>query len=131
MAVEKTALRVTELDFLSIRDNLKTFLRSQTEFQDFDFEGSGMAVLLDILAYNTHYMGYYLNMVGNEMFLDSAQLRDSMISHAKLMNYVPASSQGALSRISVRVTPSNVEPSPAAVTLEKYTKLLEIGRAHV
>ena len=79
MAVEKTALRVTELDFLSIRDNLKTFLRSQTEFQDFDFEGSGMAVLLDILAYNTHYMGYYLNMVGNEMFLDTAQLRASVL----------------------------------------------------
>ena len=83
-----------------------------------------MAVLLDLLAYNTHYMGYYLNMVGNEMFLDTAQLRESLISHAKLMNYVPSSQQGSLSKISVRVTPSNVEPSPAAVTLEKYTKLL-------
>ena len=125
MAVEKTALRVTELDFLSIRDNLKTFLRSQTEFQDFDFEGSGMAVLLDILAYNTHYMGYYLNMVGNEMFLDTAQLRASVLSHAKLLNYVPSSKQGALSKVNIRVTPSNVEDNDAAsLTLEKYTRLL-------
>jgi len=83
MAVEPAALRITELDFNSIRENLKNFLRSQTEFQDFDFDGSGMSVLIDILAYNTHYMGYYLNMVGNEMFLDTAQIRASVLSHAK------------------------------------------------
>jgi len=125
MAVEKSALRVTELDFLSIRENLKTFLRSQSEFQDFDFEGSGMAVLLDILAYNTHYMGYYLNMVGNEMFLDTAQIRASVLSHAKLMNYVPSSKQGALSKVDILVTPSNTEDNAAtSVTLEKYTRLL-------
>jgi len=125
MAVEKSALRVTELDFLSIRENLKTFLRSQSEFQDFDFEGSGMAVLLDILAYNTHYMGYYLNMVGNEMFLDTAQIRASVLSHAKLMNYVPSSKQGALSKVDIFVTPSNTEDNAAtSVTLEKYTRLL-------
>ena len=86
MALANTALRVTELDFLSIKENLKNFLRSQTEFQDFDFEGSGISVLLDILAYNTHYMGYYVNMVGNEMFLDTAQIRQSVISHAKTIN---------------------------------------------
>jgi hypothetical protein len=125
MATEKTALRITELDYLSIRENLKNFLRSQNEFQDFDFEGAGMAVLLDILAYNTHYMGYYLNMVGNEMFLDSAQLRNSIISHAKLMNYVPGSRQGALSRININVTPSNTEDANTnSLTLEKYTRLL-------
>ena len=125
MAIEKSALRVTELDYASIRENLKTFLRSQTEFQDFDFEGAGMAVLLDILAYNTHYMGYYLNMVANESFLDSAQLRNSIISHAKLMNYVPGSKQGALSRININVTPSNTEDANTnSLTLEKYTRLL-------
>ena len=70
MATANTALRVTELDFDSIKTNLKNYLRSQSEFQDFDFEGSGMSVLLDILAYNTHYTGYYLNMVANEMFLE-------------------------------------------------------------
>ena len=125
MATEKTALRITELDFLTIKENLKNFLRSQNEFQDFDFEGAGLSVLLEILAYNTHYMGFYLNMVGNESFLDSAQLRNSIISHAKLMNYVPGSKQGALSRININVTPSNTEDANTnSLTLEKYTRLL-------
>lgn len=125
MAQEKAALRVTELDFLSIRDNLKTYLQSQDEFQDFDFEGSGMAVLLDILAYNTHYMGYYLNMVGNESFLDTAQLRESILSHAKHIGYVPGSKRGAKSRININVTPSDTEDQSATtLRLEKYTKLL-------
>ena len=125
MATEKAALRITELDFDSIKQNLKVFLKSQSEFQDFDFEGSGMSVLLDVLAYNTHYMGYYLNMVGNEMFLDSSQLRNSIISHAKLMNYVPGSRQGALSRININVTPSNTEDiTTNSLTLEKFTRLL-------
>lgn len=125
MAEEKSALRVSELDFASIKENLKTYLRSQTEFQDYDFEGSGMSVLLDILAYNTHYMAYYLNMTANEMFLDSAQLRSSILSHAKLMNYVPGSPQGALSKINVTVTPSISEDQAATtLTLNKYTRLL-------
>eukprot|EP00697_Spironema_sp_BW2_P000227 gnl/Spiro4/10303_TR5489_c0_g1_i1.p3 gnl/Spiro4/10303_TR5489_c0_g1~~gnl/Spiro4/10303_TR5489_c0_g1_i1.p3 ORF type:complete len:692 (-),score=151.51 gnl/Spiro4/10303_TR5489_c0_g1_i1:5761-7836(-) len=125
MAVEKSALRVTELDFFEIRNNLKNFLRSQEEFTDFDFEGSGMSVLLDILAYNTHYMGYYLNMVGNEMFLDTAQLRTSVLSHAKMIGYVPNSNQGALSKINIIVTPSNSEDQDeTGLVLERYTRLL-------
>jgi len=125
MAEEKSALRVTELDFATIKENLKTFLRSQTEFQDFDFEGSGMSVLLDILAYNTHYMGFYMNMTANEMFLDSAQLRNSILSHAKLMNYVPGSKQGALSKVNVTVTPSDTEDQDSTtLTLNKYVRLL-------
>jgi hypothetical protein len=125
MSQEKSALRVTELDFLSIKENLKAYLRSQSEFQDYDFEGSGMSILLEILAYNTHYMAYYANMTANEMFLDSAQLRNSIISHAKLMNYVPGSPQGALSKINVTVTPSNAEDQDATtLTLNKYTRLL-------
>lgn len=125
MAVEKSALRVTELDFTSIRENLKTYLRSQSEFQDFDFEGSGMAILLDILAYNTHYMGYYLNMIGNEMFLDTAQIRASVLSHAKSIGYVPASRKGSLSKVNIVATPSEVEDQNAnIITLEKYTRLL-------
>lgn len=125
MATEKAALRVTELDFDSIKENLKTYLRSQSEFEDFDFEGSGMSVLLDILAYNTHYMAYYLNMVGNEMFLDSAQLRSSILSHAKLINYIPASSEGSLSKVNIKVTPSINEDNEAGVlVLGKYTRLI-------
>ena len=120
MATEKAALRISELDFLEIKENLKNYLRSQSEFQDFDFDGSGMSVLLDILAYNTHYMSYYLNMVGNEMFHDTAQLRESIISHAKLMNYVPGSSQGALNRINIKVTPSNAEDNTATSLTLKH-----------
>ena len=70
MAVNDKRLRVTELDFDDIKDNLKIFLKAQNQFTDYDFEGSGMSVLLDTLAYNTHYMAYNANMVANEMFLD-------------------------------------------------------------
>ena len=84
-------LRVTELDFDTIKENLKTFLQQQSEFTDYDFEGSGLSVLLDVLAYNTHYQAYYLNMVANEAFMDTALLRDSVISHAKVLGYVPYS----------------------------------------
>lgn len=120
-----TVLKISELDFDTIKENLKTFLRSQSEFQDYDFEGSGMSVLLDILAYNTHYMGYYLNVIGNEMFLDTAQIRQSVISHAKMINYVPESKHGSQAKINITVTPSvNEDQVTSVITLEKYTKLL-------
>lgn len=125
MSSANTALRITELDFLSIKENLKTYLRSQSEFQDFDFEGSGMSVLLDILAYNTHYMGYYVNMVGNEMFLDTAQIRQSVISHAKMINYVPKSPKASETKVNVTVTPSiNEDQNINTLTLNKYTRFL-------
>ena len=84
-------LRVTELDFDTIKTNLKSFLQQQSQFTDYDFDGSGLSVLLDILAYNTHYNAYYLNMVANESFLDTALLRDSVVSHAKSFCYTPYS----------------------------------------
>ena len=84
-------LRVTELDFDTIKTNLKAFLKQQNEFTDYDFEASGLNVLLDILAYNTHYNAYYLNMVANEAFMDTAVLRSSVVSHAKNLGYVPQS----------------------------------------
>lgn len=84
-------LNITDLDFDTIKTNLTSFLRQQTEFQDYDFEGSGLSVLLDVLAYNTHYNAYYLNMVANEAFLDTALLRDSVVSHAKTLGYIPRS----------------------------------------
>ena len=92
-------LRVTELDFDQIKNNLKTFLNQQTEFTDYDFEGSGLSILLDILAYNTHYNAYYLNMVANESFLDTALLRDSVVSHAKALGYVPYSQRAPIATI--------------------------------
>ena len=75
MAVNEKRLSVTEFDFDDVKDNLKVFLKNQTEFKDYDFEGSGMNIMLDILAYNTHYLGFNANMLANEMFLDSASLR--------------------------------------------------------
>lgn len=120
-----TTITVTDLDFESIKTNLKTFLRNQAQFQDFDFEGSGMNVLLDILAYNTHYNSFYLNMIANEMFLDTSKLRESTISHAKLINYVPESRHGSEAKVNIRVTPSPVEDATVStLTLDKYTRFI-------
>lgn len=125
MASANTTLRVAELDFNSIRNNLKTFLNSQAEFTDYNFEGSGLSVLLDILAYNTYYNSFYLNMVANEAFLDTAQVRQNILSQAKLINYIPASSHAAEAKISVRVTPTATEDQTISyLTLDKYTRLL-------
>ena len=125
MASANTSLRVAELDFNSIRNNLKTFLNSQAEFTDYNFEGSGLSVLLDILAYNTYYNSFYLNMVANEAFLDTAQVRQNILSQAKLINYIPASSHAAEAKISVRVTPTATEDQTISyLTLDKYTRLL-------
>jgi hypothetical protein len=102
------SLRVTELDFDQIKQNLKTFLKSQSEFTDYDFDGSGLSVLLDILAYNTHYQAYYLNMVANEAFMDTALLRDSVISHAKTLGYIPYSRKAPRALINFTVN-TNVD----------------------
>lgn len=119
------ALRVVELDFETYKTNLKNFLSSQTEFQDYDFDGAGLSILIDILAYNSYYQAYYLNSTASEMFLDSAQLRSSVVSLAKMIGYVPGSNQGALSRLNLKITPSNSEPqSITQLFIDKYTKLL-------
>ena len=86
---------ITDLDFDTIKNNLKTFMKTQTEFLDYDFEGSGLNILLDLLAYNTHYNAYYLNMVANESFMDTAILRDSVVGHAKTLGYIPHSAKAA------------------------------------
>ena len=100
-------LRITELDFDTIKTNLKSFLNQQNTFTDYDFDGSGLSILLDILAYNTHYNAYYLNMVANEAFLDTALLRDSVVSHAKVLNYVPYSTQAPVAIINFEGTSSS------------------------
>ena len=143
MASANSSLRVSDLDFNSIRNNLKAYLNNQSEFSDYNFEGSGLSVLLDILAYNTYYNSFYLNMVANEAFLDTAQIRQNILSQAKLINYVPASPHAAEAMVSIRVTPSTSENQTTDyIVLDKYTRLLgadiegksypfEIGRAHV
>ena len=101
MATNPSRLRVTELDFDDIKDNLKTFLKAQSQFRDYDFEGSGMSVLLDILAYNTHYLGFNANMLANEMFLDSSSLRSSAVSHAKMLGYEVSSPRAAAATVTI------------------------------
>lgn len=119
------ALRVADLDFFSIRNNLKNYLKNQATFQDYDFEGSGMSVLLDVLAYNTYYNAYYLNMAANESFLDTAQIRNNILSHAKLVNYIPMSKRGAEAVVNIIVTPGPTEDQAVNyITLDKYTNFL-------
>jgi hypothetical protein len=114
-------LTISELDFNDIKSNLKNFLRDQSEFSDFDFEAAGINVLLDILAYNTHYNAFYLNMVANEMFMDTALLRDSVVSHAKTLGYVPTSSTAARATVDLEIYRS-AGSAQASLTLPKYTK---------
>ena len=112
-----TKLEISELDFDGIKENLKTFLSQQDEFRDYDFEGSGMSVLLDTLAYNTHYLGYNANMLANEMFLDSADLRASVVSKAKQVGYTPTSSTASKAVIDVTVN----NASGASLTMTRGT----------
>jgi hypothetical protein len=107
MATNEKRLRVTELDFDNIKANLKTFLKSQAQFKDYDFEGSGMNILLDVLAYNTHYLGFNANMLANEMFLDSASLRSSVVSHAKTLGYETTSARAPVATVNVNLTTSD------------------------
>ena len=110
---------VANLDFDTIKSNLKNYLSSQSLFSDFNFEGSNMNVLLDILAYNTHYNGVYLNHVASEMFLDSAQIRDSVYSHAKLLNYLPTSYSSSVAYVDVTITPDD---SPHSIDIPRLTE---------
>lgn len=100
-----TSVSLVDLDFETIKSNLKTYLkRSDSPFKDVDFEGSNISQLLNVLSYNTFLNNYYLNMVGSEMFMDTAQLRDSIVSHAKELNYVPRSFTSSEAQISFVVT---------------------------
>lgn len=114
-------LSVSELDFDAIKANLKDYLRDQNEFDGFDFEGSAMNILLDVLAYNTHYNSFYLNMIANEMFLDSAALRPSVVSHAKLLGYTPRSTTAAVATVNVAITKS-VSDATTILTLPRFTQ---------
>ena len=116
---EIAKLNIAELDFDSIKNNLKDYFASQTEFTDHDFGGSAISVMLDILAYNTYYNAYYVNMLASESFLDSAQLRDSVVSKASMLGYTPQSSTGAKANVSITVTP---EDAPASVTIDKFSQ---------
>ena len=119
MAANKK-IQTAELDFDDIKQNLKSFLQGQSEFQDYDFEGSAMSVLLDILAYNTHYNALYTNLAVNESFLDSASKRASVVSRAKEIGYVPYSATAATATVDVIV--SSTTSSPTALTIPEYSE---------
>jgi hypothetical protein len=108
-------LTVSDFDFDNIKANLKTFLQSQTEFQDYNFEGSGFAILLDILAYNTHYLGFNANMLANEMYLDSADIRQNIVSLAKMLGYTPDSVIAPIANLSITVNTANELPSTLTI----------------
>ena len=116
---EITKLQIAELDFDTIKGNLKDYFTSQTEFTDHNFDGSAISVLLDILAYNTHYNAYYLNMLASESFLDSAQLRDSVVTKASMLGYTPRSARGAKANVNLTITPGD---APASITIDKFTQ---------
>jgi hypothetical protein len=111
MAINNKRITVSDLDFDAIKANLKTFLQGQSEFSDYDFEGSGLSVLLDILAYNTHYNGVYTNLAVNESFLDSASKRASVVSLAKMLGYVPRSAKCATATINASISAPTSNPS--------------------
>lgn len=113
-------LKVTELDFFQIRENLKTYLKAQSKFQDYDFEGSGLSVILDLLAYNTHYNAINANMAMNEIFLDSAQLRNNVVSHSKMLGYVPRSVTSSFAYLDVLV--NSPTGNPSTLTIDRGTE---------
>lgn len=120
MAGANSNINIVDLDFNSIKNNLKTFLKSQDELKDYNYEGSSLSVLLDLLAYNTQYNAYYLNMVSNEMFLDTAIKRSSVVSQAKALGYTPKSAIAPSA--TVNLTISGV--TDAELSLPKYTKFM-------
>ena len=118
MSTLNNRINVAELDFDKIKENLKDFFRGQDEFKDYDFEGAGLSMLLDVLAYNTHYNNLYTNLAVNESFLDSASKRSSIVSLAKTLGYMPRSAKCAKAVVDVRiVSPTS---NPTVVTLPAY-----------
>jgi hypothetical protein len=120
MAGANSNIQITDLDFDTIKNNLKTFLKSQDTLKDYNYEGAALSTLLNVLAYNTQYNAYYLNMVANEMFLDTAIQRDSVVSHAKSLGYTPKSVIAPSA--TVNITVNNV--TTPVVTLPKFSKLM-------
>ena len=108
---------VSDYDFDAIKINLKNFLQGQTAFQDYDFEGSSLNILLDVLSYNTHYLAYLANMATNEMYLDSADIRNNIVSLAKMIGYTPSSPRAPLASIDITLN----NGSGTSVTMSKGT----------
>ena len=110
-------LRVTGLDFDTIRSNLRDFIADKPEFKDYDFNSSAIGTLLDLLAYNTYYNAFYVNMAVNEGFLDSAQLRDSVVSRAKSLGYTPRSARGSTATINIKFPNANTTTVDSSILI--------------
>ena len=109
----------TNLDFDQIKTTLKDYLKSNSNFTDYDFEGSNLSTILDVLAYNTYITSYNANMVANEVFIDSATLRENVVSLARNIGYIPRSKKAARATVSFFVDTTNITPAPASLTLKK------------
>ena len=116
-----TTIQSTDLDFDTIKTRLKDYFKRQSEFNDYDFEGSALSNILDVLAYNTHFNGLTSNFALNESFLNTAQLRSSIISHAEALGYVPRSYASALARLTLSITIAN-DDRPTSIELPRNTK---------
>ena len=110
---------ITNLDFAETKEALKTFLKNQSKFKDFDYEGSNMNVLLDVLSYNTYYNNYYYNMAISEMFLDSATQRNSVLSHAKELNYLPTSRRSSVIKATITVVAPGLDSNYFSIPANK------------
>ena len=111
-----SSIILTNIDFDTHKNTLKQYLKSQDRFKDYDFEGSNINVLLDILSYNTFHNAFYLNMIGNEMFMDTAQLRDSVVSHAKELNYTPRSFKSAEANVNISIVSNDIAKRSIAIS---------------
>ena len=113
------ALKISDINFDAIKSNLRDFLSSQNELKDYDYDSSTIQTILNLLSYNTYYNSFYLNMVANEMYLDSAIIRDNVISRAKMLGYTPRSARGATAQLTVKITPGN---NPEFITVPENTE---------
>lgn len=120
MAGANSNIQMTDLDFNTIKTNLKTFLQSQDTLKDYNYEGSALSTLLDVLAYNTQYNAFYLNQVANEMFLDTAIQRGSVVSQAKMLSYIPKSAIAPTATVNLTVT----GVTDTSLTLPKFTTFM-------
>ena len=111
-------INFTNLDFNQIKQSLKDYLQSNSDFTDYDFEGSNISTILDVLAYNTYITSYNANMISNEVFIDSATLRENVVSLARNIGYVPRSKKSSRAFVNFFVDISSVSPTPANLTLK-------------
>ena len=109
----------SNLDFDQVKTSLKEYLRSNSNFTDYDFEGSNLSTILDVLAYNTYITSYNANMVANEVFIDSATLRENVVALARNIGYVPRSRKAAMATINFFVDTTSITPTPSTITLRK------------